>query len=142
MSDQIVPKSPAEQRAEREGMRVVRCGPADGGGVVSGDVRCDDRGRPLGPPGGGPVTTEQDIATRRYSHYPIRDVETIAKRLEDLARRIRGIAEGFSDSKQQPDSVLGDLISAYVQYTGNNATYLENLVRDVEHLRAARAVTQ
>lgn len=80
------------------------------------------------------MTTTED-----YAQYPLRDVETIANRLEDLARRIRGIAEGFSDPKQQSDSVLGDLISAYIQYTGNNATYIENLVRDVEHLRAARA---
>jgi hypothetical protein len=73
-----------------------------------------------------------------WSQYPIRDVETIASRLEDVARRLRRIAANFADDTQKPDSVLEDVIAAYIQYTGNNASYLGSLVRDVEHLRNAR----
>lgn len=84
------------------------------------------------------MDTQKSTEQVDYSRFPIHDVELIAKRLEDVAAKIRRVANGFADNGQKPDSVLEGVISAYIQYTGNNASFLGNLVRDVEQLRAAR----
>ncbi len=74
-----------------------------------------------------------------FSRYPIHDVGVIADRLEGIARRLRSNAGRFKDEGTDPVGVLGDIVSQYMQLIGNTGTYFDNLVRDVEHLRAHRA---
>lgn len=91
----------------------------------------------IGPESATTPLTREDL--NDFARYPIRDVETIAKRLEDVAVRLRVVAERFRDEKTKPSTVLATIVAEYVQLTGNNGTYFYNLVSDVEQLRAHRA---
>lgn len=74
-----------------------------------------------------------------YAKYPKRDVETIANRLETLAKTLRLRAQRFDDRTASPPSqILSGIVCEYLNGIGRIGTYFENLVNNVEHLRRDR----
>lgn len=82
--------------------------------------------------------TDEDI----YIECARREYETVAKKLEQLAVRVREQGQYVGTGRASAVSRAADLMSEFTQGVGNIGTFLWGVVHNAEHLdRHRRGVT-